>query len=338
MQKIIVTGATGYIGSHTVVELQLKGYQVILLDDLSNSNKQVLQGIFNITGVFPEFEKVDLKDLNATQAVFDKHQDAKGVIHFAASKAVGQSMQEPLMYYQNNLVSMINVLLCMKKHNIPNIIFSSSCTVYAQAELMPIVESESIKPALSPYGNTKQIGEQMIMDLAKVYPLKSVLLRYFNPIGAHDSLHIGESPQGVPYNLIPYITQTAMGIRPFLSVYGNDYNTKDGTCVRDYIHVQDLAIAHLKALEFLLENKNTQNVEVFNLGAGKGYSVLELIESFERVNQVKLPYKIVQRRQGDVDQAWADTSKAKQYLNWEATRSLDQMLGSAWAWQQKSKQ
>ncbi|MHC5361705.1 UDP-glucose 4-epimerase GalE [Myroides sp. LJL110] len=336
MQKIIVTGGCGYIGSHTVVELQQKGYQVVILDDLSNSTQSVLDGIQQITGIKPLFEKVDLKDPVATDRFFCSHQDAKGIIHFAASKAVGQSMQEPLMYYQNNIIGIINLLQGVKKYNLNNLIFSSSCTVYGQADKMPITELAPIKQALSPYGNTKQIGEQIIVDLAQIYPLKSVLLRYFNPIGAHDSLCIGESVQGVPYNLIPYLTQTAKGIRPYLSVYGDSYNTPDGTCIRDYIHVQDLAVAHLKALELLLKNQNKQDIEVFNLGSGKGYSVLELIESFKRVNKVDLAYKIVQKRPGDVDAAWADTTKAYEQLNWQPTKDLDQMLASAWAWENKN--
>lgn len=336
--KIVVTGGLGFIGSHTVVELQKQGYEVVILDDLSNASLSVLDGIFAITGKMPEFVKLDLRDKALVIDFFNTRQSQiDGVIHFAASKAVGESMQKPLMYYENNFFSLINLLSGMQEYGLDKLIFSSSCTVYGQAQVMPISESESIKTALSPYGNTKQVGEEIIEDLAKVYPLQGILLRYFNPIGAHESAMIGESPLGVPYNLIPYITQTAVGIREFLSIYGNDYNTPDGTCVRDYIHVVDLADAHVRALKRLLNKENTQQIEAFNVGNGQGYSVLELVHSFERVSGIKLNYKIVNRRPGDVDMAWADNTKAREVLGWKPTKTLDDMLFSAWAWEKKAR-
>lgn len=335
--KILVTGGLGFIGSHTVVALQQKGYEVIIIDDLSNATVDVVDGIKNSTGQAPRFENIDLRDKSSVFQFFDTHQDIEGVIHFAASKAVGESMKEPLAYYENNFFSLINVLSAMKEKGLDKIIFSSSCTVYGQGEVMPITEEESIKTALSPYGNTKQVGEEIIVDLAKVYPLQAVLLRYFNPIGAHESGFIGESPVGVPYNLISHITQTAMGIRPYLSIYGDDYDTPDGTCVRDYIHVVDLADAHVRAMEYLLRKENTAQIEVFNVGNGQGYSVLELIHSFERVSGIKINYKIVERRPGDVDKAWANTDKIERRLGWKPTKNLDEMLASAWNWERKSK-
>ncbi|EHQ43950.1 UDP-glucose 4-epimerase GalE [Myroides odoratus] len=335
--KILVTGGLGFIGSHTVVALQQKGYEVVIIDDLSNAAVEVVDGIKNITGHAPLFEKIDLRDKSSVFQFFDTHQDIEGVIHFAASKAVGESMKEPLAYYENNFFSLINVLSAMKQKGLDKIIFSSSCTVYGQGEVMPITEEESIKTALSPYGNTKQVGEEIIVDLAKVYPLQAVLLRYFNPIGAHESGFIGESPVGVPYNLIPYITQTAVGIRPYLSIYGDDYDTADGTCVRDYIHVVDLADAHVRAMEYLLKKENTAQVEAFNVGNGQGYSVLELVHSFERVSGIKINYKIVERRPGDIDKAWANTDKIERVLGWKPTKNLDDMLASAWNWERKSR-
>ncbi|MCS4238309.1 UDP-glucose 4-epimerase [Myroides gitamensis] len=335
--KILVTGGLGFIGSHTVVALQQKGYEVVVIDDLSNAAVEVVDGIKNITGHAPLFEKIDLRDKSSVFQFFDTHHDIEGVIHFAASKAVGESMKEPLAYYENNFFSLINVLSAMKQKGLDKIIFSSSCTVYGQGEVMPITEEESIKTALSPYGNTKQVGEEIIVDLAKVYPLQAVLLRYFNPIGAHESGFIGESPVGVPYNLIPYITQTAVGIRPYLSIYGDDYDTADGTCVRDYIHVVDLADAHVRAMEYLLKKENTAQVEAFNVGNGQGYSVLELVHSFERVSGIKINYKIVERRPGDIDKAWANTDKIARVLGWKPTKTLDEMLASAWNWERKSR-
>ncbi|MDM1495675.1 UDP-glucose 4-epimerase GalE [Myroides odoratimimus] len=333
--KILVTGGLGFIGSHTVVELQQQGYEVVIVDDLSNSSMEVLDGIEGITQIRPEFVQLDLRDKGGVFSFFEQHKDIEGIIHFAASKAVGESMQRPMMYYENNFFSLINVLSAMEAFGLDKIIFSSSCTVYGQAEVMPIMETESIKSALSPYGNTKQVGEEIIIDLAKVYPLNAILLRYFNPIGAHESTLIGESPLGVPYNLIPYITQTAVGVREYLSIYGDDYDTPDGTCVRDYIHVVDLADAHVRALKRLLNKENKEQVEAFNIGNGEGYSVLELVHSFERVSGIKLNYKIVERRPGDVDKAWANNTKAREVLGWKPTKGLDDMLDSAWKWEQK---
>lgn len=335
--KILVTGGLGFIGSHTVVALQQKGYEVVIIDDLSNASVEVVQGIKAITGVQPTFCQIDLREKQAVFDFFAQHTDLAGVIHFAASKAVGESMAKPLLYYENNFFSLINVLSALQHYGIKKFLFSSSCTVYGQGEVMPITEEESIKSALSPYGNTKQVGEEIIVDLAKVFPLQAVLLRYFNPIGAHESGHIGESPLGVPYNLIPYITQTAVGIREYLSIYGQDYDTPDGTCVRDYIHVVDLADAHVRAMEYLIQEKNQQQVEAFNVGNGQGYSVLELLHSFERVSGLKINYKIVERRPGDVDKAWANTDKIQRVLGWKPTKTLDDMLASAWKWEQKSR-
>lgn len=335
--KILVTGGLGFIGSHTVVALQQKGYEVIVVDNLSNASIEVLEGIYKITGVRPEFHELDLCNKKAVFHFFETHTDLAGVIHFAASKAVGESMQKPLLYYENNFFSLINVLSALQQFNLTKFLFSSSCTVYGQGETMPITEEETIKSALSPYGNTKQVGEEIIIDLAKVYPLQAVLLRYFNPIGAHESGYIGESPLGVPYNLIPYITQTAVGIREYLSIYGQDYDTPDGTCVRDYIHVTDLADAHVRAMEYLIQEKNTAQVEAFNVGNGQGYSVLELVHSFERVSGIKINYKIVERRPGDIDKAWANTDKIQRILGWKPTKTLDDMLASAWKWEQKSR-
>ena len=338
--KVLVTGGLGFIGSHTVVELQNEGYEVVIIDDLSNSSLQVLEGITAITGVKPIFEKLDLKEKNKVQDFFKKHQDIVGVIHFAASKAVGESVQRPLMYYENNINTLVYVLQEVEKLKQSNFIFSSSCTVYGQADELPISEKAPIKPAESPYGNTKQIGEEILKDTCKVAPnFKTIALRYFNPIGAHETVKIGELPIGVPQNLVPFITQTAIGMREQLSVFGNDYPTEDGTCVRDYIHVVDLAKAHVTALQRLLEDKNQTNFETFNLGTGKGSSVLEVIKSFERVSRKKLNYKIVDRREGDVISAYADTKKANEVLGWKAKLSLDDAMLSAWKWQlQISKQ
>lgn len=335
--KILVTGGLGFIGSHTVVALQQKGYEVVIIDNLSNASLEVVDGIRAITGIQPDFYQIDLRDKQAVFDFFEQHTDLAGVIHFAASKAVGESMVKPLMYYENNFFSLINVLAALQQYGINKFLFSSSCTVYGQGEVMPITEEESIKSALSPYGNTKQVGEEIIIDLAKVFPLQAVLLRYFNPIGAHESGHIGESPLGVPYNLIPYITQTAVGIRDYLSIYGQDYDTPDGTCVRDYIHVVDLADAHVRAMEYLIQEKNQHQIEAFNVGNGQGYSVLELVHSFERVSGIKINYKIVERRPGDVDKAWANTDKIQRVLGWKPTKTLDDMLASAWKWEQKSR-
>jgi UDP-glucose 4-epimerase len=333
--KILVTGGLGFIGSHTVVELQNEGFDVVVIDDLSNSSIDVLDGIAAITGKKPEFEQIDLREKAAVQQFFAKYSDVAGVIHFAASKAVGESVGNPLLYYENNLGSLVYILQQLEKKEEAHFIFSSSCTVYGQAEKMPITEDAPIQPALSPYGNTKQIGEEIIQDVAKVSNINSILLRYFNPIGAHPSVQIGELPLGVPLNLVPFITQTAIGIREQLSVYGSDYNTPDGTCVRDYIHVVDLAKAHVIALQRLIAKKNENKVEVFNLGTGKGNSVLEVIKTFEKVSGKELNYKIVERRPGDITEAYADTTKANDVLGWKAELPLEEALASAWKWEQK---
>jgi UDP-glucose 4-epimerase len=332
--KVLVTGGLGFIGSHTVVELQKEGCQVVIIDNLSNSSLEVLQGIVSITGITPVFEKLDLKDKAKVQEFFKQHQDIQGVIHFAASKAVGESVQNPLMYYENNINTLVYVLQELEKLPTANFIFSSSCTVYGQAKTMPITENAPIQFAESPYGNTKQIGEEIIQDTCKVNSnIQAISLRYFNPIGAHESTKIGELPIGVPQNLIPYIMQTGAGIREQLSVYGDDYPTTDGTCIRDYIHVVDVAKAHVIALKRLLENKNTSNYETFNLGTGTGSSVLEVIQAFEKVTNNELNYKIVNRRPGDVISAYADTSKANEVLGWKAQYSLEEAVLSAWEWQ-----
>jgi UDP-glucose 4-epimerase len=333
--KIVVTGGLGFIGSHTVVELQNEGFEVVVIDNLSNSSESVLDGIFNITGKRPFFEKMDLRDKGSVQQFFKKHQDISGVIHFAASKAVGESVENPLLYYENNLNSLVYILQELKELPSANFIFSSSCTVYGQAEKMPITENASIQTAMSTYGNTKQIGEEIIIDTAKVTSISSILLRYFNPIGAHPTAEIGELPIGVPQNLVPFITQTAIGLREKLSVFGNDYPTSDGTAVRDYIHVVDLAKAHVIALKRLLNKQNIDKVETFNLGTGTGSSVLEVIQAFEKVSGQKLKYQIVGRREGDITSAYANTDKANSVLGWKTQLSLEDALASAWKWEQK---
>lgn len=333
--KILVTGGLGFIGSHTVVELQNEGFEVVVVDNLSNTSLDVLDGIQNITGVKPEFEKIDLREKDKVQDFFKRHDDIAGVIHFAASKAVGESVENPLLYYENNISALIYLLQELQQKPEANFIFSSSCTVYGQAETMPITENASIQTAMSPYGNTKQIGEEIITDTAKVTNINAILLRYFNPIGSHPSAEIGELPLGVPQNLVPFITQTGMGLRAELSVYGNDYPTPDGTAIRDYIHVVDLAKAHVIALQRLLNKKNETKVETFNLGTGTGSSVLEVIETFEKVSGNKLPYKIVGRREGDVISAYASTEKANEVLGWKAQSTLEEAMASAWKWEQK---
>lgn len=334
MGKILVTGGLGFIGSHTVVELQNEGFDVVIIDDLSNSSIEVLERIVSITGVTPAFEKLDLKDKPSVQTFFKAHQDIQGVIHFAASKAVGESVEKPLLYYENNINTLVFVLKELQKLETANFIFSSSCTVYGQADELPITENAPVKIAESPYGNTKQIGEEIIYDTCKVTPhLKAIALRYFNPIGAHNSAKIGELPIGVPQNLVPFITQTAVGIREQLSVFGDDYPTEDGTCIRDYIHVVDLAKAHVIALQRLINNKNNSNYEAFNVGTGTGSSVLEVIKSFEKVSGQKLNYKIADRRAGDIISAYADTTKANNVLGWKAELTLDDAMQSAWKWQ-----
>ncbi|GHA32119.1 UDP-glucose 4-epimerase [Salinimicrobium marinum] len=333
-KKILVTGGLGFIGSHTVVALQEKGFEVVIIDNLSNSSLDVLGGITRITKSSPEFENVDLRDKSAVKMFFEKYSEIDAVIHFAASKAVGESVENPLLYYENNLSTLIYLLQQLKVKENAKFIFSSSCTVYGQADELPITESAPVKKAESPYGNTKQIGEEIIQDNCKVLKnLNAISLRYFNPIGAHPTAYIGELPIGTPQNLIPYITQTAVGKREELSVFGKDYPTPDGTCIRDYIHVMDLARAHVVALERLIDEEQTSNYEVFNLGTGTGNSVLEVINSFEKVSGVDLPYKIVGRREGDITAAYADTTKANEVLKWKAEKSLDDALESAWKWQ-----
>ncbi|WP_104734721.1 UDP-glucose 4-epimerase GalE [Hanstruepera ponticola] len=336
MDKILVTGGLGFIGSHTVVELQNEGFEVVVIDDLSNSSIDVLSGITSITGKSPVFEILDLKDIQKVQGFFKNHQDIKGVIHFAASKAVGESVQNPLKYYENNLNTLVYVLQELSVLPTSNFIFSSSCTVYGQADVMPITENAPVKSAESPYGNTKQIGEEIIQDTCNVVPnLKAISLRYFNPIGAHPTAKIGELPIGVPQNLVPFITQTAAGLRDCLSVFGDDYPTPDGTCIRDYIHVVDLAKAHVVALQRLLSGNNEANYETFNVGTGVGSSVLEVIQSFERVSGLSLNYKIAPRREGDVIQAYANTTKANNVLGWKAQSTLDDAMKSAWLWEKQ---
>lgn len=333
--KILVTGGTGYIGSHTVVELINDGFEVVIIDDLSNSQIEVLDGIEKITGKRPEFHQFDLCDREKVYAFFDSNKDIGGVIHFAASKAVGESVEKPLLYYRNNLFSLVFLLENLKRHGISNLVFSSSCTVYGQPDALPVTEQTPFKPAESPYGNTKQICEEILRDTCKVESrLKAISLRYFNPVGAHESALIGELPIGVPNNLVPFITQTAAGIRKELLVFGDDYDTPDGSAVRDYIHVVDLAIAHVKAVRRMVEGKQKKNYEYFNLGTGRGMTVLELVRTFERVNSIKLNYRIVDRRPGDVVKIYADTSLANEELGWRAERDADDMMRSSWKWQQ----
>lgn len=334
MGKILVTGGLGYIGSHTVVALHESGYSVLIVDDLSNSERTVLQGLEKIIGFTPEFIELDLRDKAAVKNIFDQH-SFDGVIHFAASKAVGESVENPLLYYENNINALVYVLQNCVAHGVHNFIFSSSCTVYGEPDFLPIDESAPIKRALSPYGNTKQIAEEILHDLCKVSDLRTILLRYFNPIGAHDSALIGELPKGVPQNLVPFITQTAAGLREKLSVFGDDYPTADGSCIRDYIHVMDLAEAHVVALDRLVKKAQQEPVEVFNLGTGQGNSVLEVIKTFEEATSVTLPYKIVGRREGDVIAVYADTKKATQVLGWSTQRDLATSLSSAWAWEKR---
>lgn len=332
--KILVTGGTGYIGSHTVVELQNKGYDVVIVDNLSNSYDYVVDRIEKITGKRPEFHAFDLADASATAEFFRNHADLSGIIHFAAYKAVGESMEKPLMYYKNNLGSLLNILEGMKEQGIENLVFSSSCTVYGQPDDLPVKETSPIKQAWSPYGNTKQMSEEIIRFAVAAHPLRSIALRYFNPIGAHESALIGELPLGIPNNLVPFITQTAIGKRQLLKVFGSDYNTPDGTAIRDYIHVVDLAQAHVVAIDRMIEKRSALTFEVFNFGTGNGFSVLEVIRSFEKVSGQKLNYEIVGRRPGDVEQVWADTSFANAELGWKAEKSIDEMMLSAWKWEQ----
>ena len=332
-----MTGGTGFIGSHTTVELIEAGYQVVIVDNLSNSKIEVLDGIEKITGVRPAFEEVDLKDCQATKNVFKKYPEISGIIHFAASKAVGESVEKPLLYYRNNVVSLVNLLELMPKYQVGGLIFSSSCTVYGQPkpENLPVTEDAPHQKAVSPYGNTKEINEQIIFDyIHSNAPIKSVILRYFNPIGAHPSALIGELPNGVPNNLIPFVTQTAMGIRKELTVFGNDYDTPDGTCIRDYIYVVDLAKAHVAAMARVLE-KDSESLDYFNIGTGRGNSTKEIIETFEAATGVKLNWKYGPRREGDIEKIWGDCTKANKVLGWKADTPLGDVLASAWKWQKK---
>lgn len=334
--KILVTGGTGYIGSHTVVELQQAGYDVVIIDNLSNSNREVLKGIECITGIAPDFVEGDCTDIDVLRKLFTDHPDIKGIINFAASKAVGESVEKPLLYYRNNLMTLVNLLDLMPQFGVEGIVFSSSCTVYGEPDVNPIDETAPIKPATSPYGNTKQICEEIITDYVKAgVPIKSIILRYFNPVGAHPSACIGELPNGVPNNLVPFLTQTAAGIREKLTVFGTDYDTPDGSCIRDFIDVVDLAKAHVVAMKRMLDKKDTDNIEIFNLGTGKGLSVLELIESFERATGVKVPHVIGQRRAGDIEKIWAEPTKANTVLGWKAETEIDDTMRNAWRWQCK---
>jgi len=334
MAKILVSGGTGYIGSHTVVELLEEGMEVVIVDNLSNSEREVLNGITSITGIEPHFEEVDLRDRNATYKVFDLHPDIDAIIHFAALKAVGESVEKPLAYYENNVLSLIHLLEAMEKFEVDHMVFSSSCTVYGEPDILPVSEKAPLKKANSPYGNTKQICEDILRDTMNSIEGKGVIsLRYFNPIGAHPSANIGELPLGVPNNLVPFITQTAAGLREYLSVFGDDYNTPDGSAIRDYINVVDLAKAHVKAIRRLLDHKQLSVFEVFNLGTGRGLSVLEIIHAFERSTGQKLKYKIVDRREGDIEKVYADTSYANDELGWKAEKGIEETLQSAWKWE-----
>lgn len=337
-ETILVTGGSGFIGSHTTVELIEAGYRVVIIDNLSNSKADVIDGIEKITGTRPVFEHVDCCDKDSLERVFSKYPEIKGIIHFAASKAVGESVEKPLMYYRNNINSLINLLELMPKHGVRGIIFSSSCTVYGQPskENLPVTENAPIQKALSPYGNTKQINEEIIHDF--IYsgaPINAVILRYFNPIGAHPSAIIGELPNGVPMNLIPFVTQTAMGIREQLNIFGNDYDTPDGTCIRDYIYVVDLAKAHVKAMERVLVKKDNDKVEVFNIGTGHGLSTLEIVKRFEKATGIKLNWAFAPRREGDIEKVWGNVEKANTVLGWKAEANIDDVLRSAWKWQER---
>ncbi|MBE0674667.1 MAG: UDP-glucose 4-epimerase GalE [Bacteroidales bacterium] len=335
--KILVTGGTGFIGSHTVVELQNEGFDVVIVDNFSNSEPEVADRISQITGIKPVVEPFDLCVPHKVNDLFARHSNIKAVIHFAALKAVGESVLRPLEYYHNNLSSLLNLMSAMKQHGTAAIVFSSSCTVYGQPSKLPVTETDPIAPAMSPYGNTKQISEEILKDSAAAYPdsFRAISLRYFNPIGAHPSALIGELPRGVPENLVPYLTQTAMGLRKELSIFGNDYDTPDGTAIRDYLHVVDLAKAHVVSVKRLLETANRKSFEVFNLGTGKGVSVLEAINSFEKVSGVRIPYRIAPRRQGDIEKIWADPSLANRVLGWKTVSSLDDAMLTAWNWEQQ---
>lgn len=336
-KQVLVTGGVGYIGSHTVVELQNEGFEVFIIDNLSNSNIEVLDRIETISGIRPHFEEFDLCDRNKVQEFFKKHSGIEAIIHFAASKAVGESVEKPLLYYRNNLVTLMNLLEAMDQYDVPSIVFSSSCTVYGQPEVLPVTENAPVQEATSPYGNTKQICEEILADTISAYngSVRGIALRYFNPIGAHPSAEIGELPVGVPQNLVPYITQTAAGFREELSIFGEDYDTVDGTPVRDYIHVVDLAKAHVVAIRRLMEQNNKKPLEFFNIGTGTGLTVLELVKAFEKVTGKPLNYKIVGRRAGDIEKVWANTTFANEELGWKAESSVEETLASAWTWEKK---
>ncbi|HOY32654.1 MAG TPA: UDP-glucose 4-epimerase GalE [Bacteroidales bacterium] len=331
--KILVTGGTGFIGAHTVVELQQYGYETIIIDNFSNSSPEVLDSIEKITGKKPDFEKVEMCDTSQLDGFFRRNRDIDGVIHFAAFKAVGESEKFPLKYYHNNVCSLINLLKSMQDYKINNLVFSSSCTVYGQPDILPVDENSPVRPAVSAYGETKQIAEKIITEQVRTTSQRSIILRYFNPIGAHESALIGELPVGVPNNLAPFITQTAIGKRECLNVWGNDYDTPDGTCIRDYIYVGDIAKAHVLALDRLLGRKTETDHEIFNLGTGRGNSVLEVIHSFERVSGQKLNYRFAPRRQGDIVKIWSDCTRANKILGWKAEKNLDEMMLSAWNWE-----
>ena len=334
--KILVTGGTGFIGSHTTVELQQAGYDVVIIDNLSNSSRDVVDGIEHITGIRPAFVEGDCTDITTLRHLFEAHPGIKGIINFAASKAVGESVQKPILYYRNNLNILLNLLDLMPDYGVEGFVFSSSCTVYGEPDQNPITESAPVKKATSPYGATKQISESIIADVIRSgSPIKAVLLRYFNPIGAHPSAEIGELPNGVPQNLVPFLTQTAIGVRKELSIFGNDYNTPDGSCIRDFIYVVDLAKAHVKALDRMLSGQNAEALEVFNIGTGEGLSVLQLVNAFERATGVAVPHRIVGRREGDIEQIWADPKRANEVLGWHAETDIDDVMRSAWRWQQR---
>lgn len=332
-EKVLVTGGTGYIGSHTVVELQRLGYDVVIIDNLSNSNIDVLNSIEKITSIRPSFEKIEMCNADELRTFFSKHSNISAVIHFAAFLQVDESVREPLKYYKNNLESTINLIECMKEFQIKNLVFSSSCTVYGNPDSLPVNEFAPVKKAMSPYGSTKQMCEEIIENVSKTNAIQAITLRYFNPIGAHDSALIGEVQHGVPHHLIPYITETACGKREFLNVFGGDYNTHDGTCVRDYIHVIDIAMAHISAIERLIKNNNEKSLEIYNIGTGVGYSVLDIINAFENATSIKIKYKIVNRRPGDVEAVFADTRLANEKLEWKAMRDIENMMKTAWDWE-----
>lgn len=338
MSKILVTGGTGYIGSHTAVELIEAGFDIAIVDNLSNSDISVLDGIEKITGKRPVFEQIDLKDKSSLEAFFTKYQDIHSVLHFAAYKAVGESTEKPLAYYRNNVLSTLHLLECMQDHQVPNLVFSSSCTVYGHPDRLPVDENAPIKPPLSPYGSTKQMSERMICDATEANKhMRGISLRYFNPIGAHPSALIGEKPEGIPDNLLPFITQTALGLRKELKVFGDDYNTPDGTAIRDYINVVDLAKAHVQAIKRLINEENKTGYEYFNVGTGKGNSVMEIIQAFEKATGEKIHYQVADRRPGDVEQVYADTTLANKELNWKAQASLEETLRSAWNWEKNAR-